>query len=306
MLNTPPSYFSCSANVDSLAGTYAITVSGGSDDNYSLTFVPGILTVVPDNHIDTDGDGFSDALELAAGTSPDSAASRPASSARLLIWGNDPFATNAVMNTGVVQAVVAQVSKDTNVIGVLKNGTVTTWSLMGDSDTAFDVPTGATSNVAMIAAGDEHFLALKADGLVVAWGRGKSDTNGIPEFGQSIVPAEAQTGVVAVAAGGYHSLALRGDGRVVAWGRNNYQQTEVPAAASNGVVAIAAGQYVSLALKSDGTVVGWGRGSYGATIPSDAQSGVIAISAGRNHAMALKSDGTVKAWGSPPPGLRQA
>ncbi|MEY2851955.1 MAG: hypothetical protein RL549_654, partial [Verrucomicrobiota bacterium] len=298
LLNQPTAY--TEANADSLAGTYPILVEGGAADNYSLTFVPGILTVVPANHIDTDGDGFSDALELATGTSLDSASSRPVSSGRLLIWGSDPFATNAVMNTGVVQAVVAQVSKDTNVIGVLKNGSVTTWSLFGDSESAFDVPSAATANVAMIAAGDEHFLALKADGSVVAWGRGKSDTNGIPEFGQSLVPSEAQTGVVAVAAGGYHSLALRSDGRVVAWGRNNYQQTDVPAAASNGVVAIAAGQYVSLALKSDGTLVGWGRGSYGATIPADAQTDVTAISVGRNHAMALKTDGTVKAWGDPP------
>jgi len=258
--------------------------------------------------VDTDEDGFGDGLEEAEGTSPVSGTSRPASTSRLLVWGISPFTTSVITTTGVSQAVVAQVSSATNVIAVLKNGGVTTWSLTGSALSAYSTPTDAASDAVMIAAGDEHILALRNDGRGVAWGRGQSDTNGIPEWGQSIVPAEASNGVVAVSAGGYHSLALRGDGRVVAWGRGttatetmgDYGQSIVPAEASNGVVAIAAGYYTSFALKLDGTLVGWGRGLYGADIPAAASNGVVAISAGRNHAMALKTDGTVVTWGDPP------
>ncbi|NCW27090.1 MAG: hypothetical protein EBV83_02140, partial [Verrucomicrobia bacterium] len=217
---------------------------------------------------------------------------------RLLVWGAGSFTTNAVMASGVAQAVIASASVDTNVIAILKNGGVTTWSLTGSAQSVYNTPNTATSNVVMIAAGEEHFLALKSNGQVVAWGRGLSDTGNVPELGQSLVSSDASSGVVAVAAGDYHSLALRGDGRVVAWGWNNYGQIGVPAQASNGVVAIAAGRYTSFALKSDGTLVGWGRGEYGATLPADATSSVVAVSAGRQHAMALKADGTVKAWGA--------
>ncbi len=224
---------------------------------------------------------------------------------RLLVWGAGSFTTNAVMASGVAQAVIASASVDTNVIAVLKNGGVTTWSLTGDPVSALDAPGSTQADVAMIAAGEEHFLALKNDGQVVAWGRGFTDEGSEPNFGQSVVPPDASTGVVAVAAGDYHSLALRGDGRVVAWGWDNYGQSQVPAAASNGVVAIAAGRYTSFALKFDGTLVSWGRGEYGATLPADATNGVVAISAGRQHAMALKSDGTVKAWGTDAVGQRK-
>ena len=51
-----------------------------------------------------------------------------------------------------------------------------------------------------IAAGDEHTVALKQDGTVVAWG-----DNG---YGQTKVPA-GLSGVVAIAAGVGHTVALK-------------------------------------------------------------------------------------------------
>lgn len=38
----------CDANAESAAGTYDITVSGGSDNNYSFVYMNGMLTVTPD------------------------------------------------------------------------------------------------------------------------------------------------------------------------------------------------------------------------------------------------------------------
>jgi hypothetical protein len=111
------------------------------------------------------------------------------------------------------------------------------------------------SGVTAIAAGAAHSLALKSDGIVIAWGWNSS--------GQITVPP-GLANVVAIAAGAAHSLALKSDGTVVGWGDNTCGQIKVPSGLNN-VVAIAAGGYHSLALKSDGTVVGWGDNTFGQT-----------------------------------------
>ena len=76
----------------------------------------------------------------------------------------------------------------------------------GDGQTS--IPIGL-NNVVQVAAGVYHSLALKGDGIVVAWGR-NSD-------GQTTIPAGLNN-VAQISAGGYHSLALKDDGTVVAWG----------------------------------------------------------------------------------------
>lgn len=158
------------------------------------------------------------------------------------------------------------------------------------------------ADVIGVAAGYSHSLALRADGTVAKWG---FDTYDAPS------PPAGLTGVVAIAAaaGGSHSLALKSDGTVVAWGNNASQQTSVPAGLRD-VAAIAAGHDHSLALRADGTVVGWGQASNGAAAVPANLTGVVAIAAGIFHSLALKSDGTVVAWGSnnygessPPSGL---
>lgn len=176
----------------------------------------------------------------------------------------------------------------TNSAGVL------TLQLLGDNPftnqchTTFVDPGAAASGSSVaFAAGNNHTLALRADGTVVAWGRN--------DYGQTTVPLSA-TNVIALAAGYGHSLALKTDGTVLAWGRNDYGQTIVPASATN-VVAISAGYLHSLALKADGTVVAWGYNIYGqATVPASATN-IVAIAAGYLHNLVLKTDGTVLAWG---------
>jgi hypothetical protein len=149
-----------------------------------------------------------------------------------------------------------------------------------------DVAATATNAVA-IAAGAWHNLALKSDGLVVAWGENYD--------GQCNVPADL-AGVAAIAAGGYHSLAVNTNGNVVAWGADYSGQTNVPIWLSN-VTAVAAGAWHSLALRGDGTVVAWGDNSLLQTNVPPGLANVIAIAAGGNHCLALQADGTVVAWG---------
>lgn len=164
------------------------------------------------------------------------------------------------------------------------------WSLGATVRACWKCPFEAQSDVTAIAAGSYHFLALKNDGSVVAWG----DNN----ESQTDVPFEAQSGVRAIAAGAYHSVALKSNGMVVAWGQDTFGQASVPGEALSGVAGIAASMYFSLAVKSNGSVVGWGNNNYGqSATPAPAQSGVQAVAAGLFHSVALKTNGTVVAWG---------
>jgi alpha-tubulin suppressor-like RCC1 family protein len=190
-------------------------------------------------------------------------------------------------------------------------------------------PPSTLTNVISVAAGFNHYLALRPDGRIVGWGSGfYGETNppaslsnsivtaisagyqhslalrsdgipvawGFPSFGLTNVPVSGNN-IIAISAGRDYDLALRADGTVVAWGNNYpYGQTNVPVSATN-VIAISAGGYHGLALRSNGTIVSWGYNGYGQTsIPLNATN-IIAIAAGGNHSLALRADGTVLAWG---------
>ena len=149
-----------------------------------------------------------------------------------------------------------------------------------------NVPPRLTNAIA-IAGGGGHSLALTTEGTVVAWGDNSA--------GQTNVPADLSN-VVAIAAGGRHSLALGSDGLIRAWGQDALGQVSVPRGLTN-IIAIAAGTNHSLALGADGKVYGWGDNSFGQSTAPTNLSGVVAIAAGGNHSLALRSDGTVAAWG---------
>ena len=99
-----------------------------------------------------------------------------------------------------------------------------------------------------VAAGEYHWLGLKQDGSIVAWGYN--------DYGQCNIPS-SNTGFIAISAGGFHSLGLKQDGSIVAWGHNGYGQCNIPLRpiANRGFIAIAAGYYHSLGLKQDGSIV---------------------------------------------------
>lgn len=147
-----------------------------------------------------------------------------------------------------------------------------------------DTPAGAT-NVVALAVGEDHNLALRADGTVVAWGDDSA--------GQSSVPDSA-TNVVAIAASGRHSMALRSDGTIIGWG-SAVRGFSVPPTATN-VVAIADGTY-NLALRADGTVLTLPQSDQGA-VPALTVAG---IASGPGGSFLVKTDGTVVGIGSTVP-----
>lgn len=196
---------------------------------------------------------------------------------------------------------------------------------------------GNLTGITAIAASDDHALALKADGTVLAWGRNVNGQlgDGTPSA-NSALPRTVETApgiplanVTAIAAGAEHSLALRSDGTVWAWGYNAQsalgdgttitrtravQVRDTSGTPLTTVTAIAAGENHSVFLKADGTVMTAGKNDVGqlgdnttaanqinAVFVRDAAnnvfSSVTAISSNWNHVLVQRQDGSVWAWG---------
>ena len=197
--------------------------------------------------------------------------------------------------------------------------------------------TGLLSDVAAIAGGHYHSLAVKIDGTVWAWGYNSSGGLGNGAMTDSPVPVPVQVvgpggvgvlvGVSAVAAGSGASVALKTDSTVWAWGgylgngTENASSTPVQVSGRDGVgvladvTAIAMGASHTLALKSDGTLLAWGpngssgqlgnNSTSGSLVPVQvvgpggvgALTGVTEIAASGSQSLAVRNDGTVWAWG---------
>ncbi|MBI5801273.1 MAG: protein kinase [Verrucomicrobia bacterium] len=172
-------------------------------------------------------------------------------------------------------------------------GRVAGWGATQANHSPTEVPPVCGQSIVAIAAGAGHSLALRDDGVVVAWGSNVSSA-GAPA-GQARVPAGLGE-VIAIAAGHEHSLALRADGTVAAWGANTHGQCAVPSGLRE-IIAIAAGGQHSLALRADGKVVAWGERAHNAcSVPKNLPP-IIALAAGGTHTIALAKDGHVFAWG---------
>ncbi len=174
-----------------------------------------------------------------------------------------------------------------------------------------------------VAAGLYHFLALRADGRVLAWGQGDSGQigDGSKQTRTAPVPVPGLADVVQVAGGEGFSLAVTRAGRLYAWGSNSNGQFGTGATPAESVspydtgitdvAEVAAGQGFTLVLKRDGRVYAMGDNTYGklgcgsgtgskvpcaVSFPPGA-SRAVAVKTGVYHSVALLADGTVYAWG---------
>lgn len=178
----------------------------------------------------------------------------------------------------------------------------------------------------MVVAGENHTVALKADGTVWAWGANAQGQVGNNTTIDQKTPVQAVglTDVIAISAGTDHTLAVKRDGTVWGWGANTAGKLgestavirrTVPTqiAGISDVIGVAAGENHSAAVKRDGTVCVWGNNSAGQLGDGSGLSlrtspyclaitGVAAIAAGGQHTIALKTDGSatgsVWVWGS--------
>ena len=197
---------------------------------------------------------------------------------------------------------------------------------------------GFLSNVVWMAGGEEHSIAILADGTVWAWGQNGSGRLGDGTTAGRRVPVqvvgEGGTGFlrqfIEADAGENHSIALKADGTVWTWGGNGNGQLGNDTTADShtpvqvlgpgavgylsNVVSVVAGNKYCMALKADGTVWAWGYGLYGRLGINDTTekktpvqvhgvddvgflSNITAIAVARATSMALAEDGSVYAWG---------
>jgi alpha-tubulin suppressor-like RCC1 family protein len=213
---------------------------------------------------------------------------------------------------------------------VLPNGTVKAWGAnsfgqIGDGTTInrhTPVQVNMLWNIAAVAAGAYHSLALGNDGKVWTWGDNHHGQLGDGTISESHIPKQVAglSNVTSIMAGYDYSIALKNDGTVWAWGSNlwgvlgdgTYIDKLQPVQVVNlsGVIAIASGLSHCLALKNDGTVWSWGwningclgdgsnisKRSTALQIPG--LSGITTLATnGSIHSLALKNDGTVWVWG---------
>ncbi|MDB6171924.1 MAG: hypothetical protein JWL59_1235 [Chthoniobacteraceae bacterium] len=201
-------------------------------------------------------------------------------------------------------------------LNIARSGELRVWGYNAEGQ---NTPPAGLTDIVALSASDNHTLALKSDGTVVAWG---DDDVQVPS---------GLSGVVAVSCESCN-VALKSDGTIVAWGKDKYSRNALFAGLSeivaisdhfaikaDGTVvawafegdfkrslheglghttAITTGGGRVVTLRSDGSVVDWNSDGSPENSPPAFQTGVVAVASGGSHCLALKSDGTVVAWGN--------
>ena len=184
-----------------------------------------------------------------------------------------------------------------------------------------------------MASGQGHWLAIKPDGGLWAWGANDDGLLGIgtSDFDNRTAPVRLglKTDWVAVSAGSKHTAALKSDGSLWTWGVNNCGQLGYDTKKDNEYgtsvskpqltplrvdqdstwAAVSAGGNHTVALKKDGSLWAWGlneRGQLGdgsktmreTPVRIGEESNWTAVSARVDYTLALKADGSLWAWGA--------
>ncbi|WP_052263403.1 RCC1 domain-containing protein [Geobacter pickeringii] len=275
------------------------------------------------------------------------------SSSNLFSWGNNAFGQlgiGSTTNTSTPAAVAApsrfagfSVGSNHTLAFIPFRNTSSVWAWghngsgqlgNGSSGNANSstVPRGISGlpNVAAVAAGGFHSMALANYSSLYAWGSNSNGQLGRNAGGDSALPVFAYDPLAGapfrhvkrIAAGGLHSVALRTDGSVWTWGSNNYGQlglgdtvdryAPVQVSLPGPVKLIAAGGAFSVVVTTDDRIYVWGYNGFGqlgqnpASLPSSSTPqqvpitgiGTIkAVAAGLDHILVMNNQGTIWAWG---------
>ncbi|MCX7927480.1 MAG: autotransporter-associated beta strand repeat-containing protein [Candidatus Omnitrophica bacterium] len=213
-----------------------------------------------------------------------------------------PVQVHGLNNEGVLSNISKIAAGGFNSAAVSSTGFVYTWGYNGEGelgngttqDSYYPVQVlsgeqgGGTylHDIATVAVGGAHMLALTTDGYVYAWGFNEDGQLGNGSTINSATAVRVLSGeqgagtylhnITRISAGDSHSLALSSDGYVFSWGYNNYGQlgdgttftrltaVRVLAGVQGGtylrnVTDIAAGGAHSLAIADGGYVYSWGQ-----------------------------------------------
>jgi alpha-tubulin suppressor-like RCC1 family protein len=168
-------------------------------------------------------------------------------------------------------------------------------------------------DVTAISAGAAHSLALRKDGMVLAWGENKLGQLGDGTLVNRDRPV-AVPGVrdaVAIAASGRFSVALLADGTAMEWGGtyNNSTPRPVPAILPGvrGARSVVAGGNHAAALTQNGEVITWGQNAHYETgrgprssqapAPVKGLTDVRFLAAGAGQTIAVLGSGRMMTWG---------
>jgi hypothetical protein len=150
--------------------------------------------------------------------------------------------------------------------------------LRRDGSISPNPPPGPNESFVAVACGENHSLALRSDGAIVAWG--------LNDDGQCDVP-QPNTGYLAIAAAGDvvsgHGLsfAVNSSGSILVWGHNPLGYFDVPEP-NIDFVSVSAGPYRAVGIKADGRAVHWGVP--GSCEPPEPNSGFVAAACGSSVA----------------------
>ena len=247
-------------------------------------------------------------------------------------------ATGSVVTFNITADVNHRIFSATGCGGSLSGAVYTTGSVTGNCAVNISFASLLPEVVPVVqrrlAAGGNHGIALKSDGMAWTWGNNLygqlgDSSNVAKSFPVPVNNTSGLTGTyVSVAGGANFTVALRDNGDVRTWGygfdgqlgNKTYAHSNSPvsvltattSATFTGVADISAGVNHVVALKRDGTVWAWGYGYDGklgvsprpailntaTNVVSLNGAKIIRVAAGNFHSVALKNDGTVWAWGN--------
>ena len=216
-------------------------------------------------------------------------------------------------------------------LAIKSDGTLWSWGenasgQLGRDSTSVDylVPgqVGTDTDWIWLSVGEEHNMALKADGTLWAWGKGSKGRTGLGSTVDVNVPTQvgADSDWAWVSSGFQHTMAIKEDGTLWGWGEGNYyrlgngatadEYTPTRVGSDNNWIWVSSGRTHSLGIRADGTLWAWGRGAHGrlGTGNTNDQTAPVQIgtdstwiwvaTTGYAHSYAMRADGTLWSWGA--------
>jgi alpha-tubulin suppressor-like RCC1 family protein len=183
---------------------------------------------------------------------------------------------------------------------------------------------GGFTDWIQVSAGNDHSLAVRANGTAWAWGintNGRLGDNTIADRSSPVSVVGGFADWIQVSAGREHNLGLRANGTAWAWGNNLNGQlgdnTSTTARSSpvsvvggfSDWIQVSAGGGHSLGVRANGAAWAWGfngQGQLGDNTTTSRSSPVsvvggftdwIQVSAGNAHSLGVRANGSAWAWG---------